>query len=97
VFGLENPHSLNHGRRQTQLGQRLTATLSNNTHIEPGTHSEHLQTCERRNVSWKNVVNRLKGTGYAPRILAYTKPRTYINLVVRETAINRNKKSPCWP
>ncbi len=65
------------------LQQQLIAALSSGATTEPGARSASLKTCERRSVSWRSVVERLKGTGYASRILSCTKPTTYTKLVVR--------------
>ena len=70
-------------REHALLEQTLIASLSNGADVEPGAHTAQLKTSERRNVSWKNVVTRLKGSGYASRILSCTKPTTYTKLVVR--------------
>ncbi len=68
---------------QSALQQQLIAALSNGAEVEAGTRSASLKTCERRSVSWRSVVERLKGAGYASRILSCTKPTTYTKLVVR--------------
>ncbi len=65
------------------LEQELTNALDSGVAVEPGAHTAQLKTTEGRNVSWKTVVIRLKGTGYASRILSCTKPTTYTKLVVR--------------
>ncbi len=65
------------------LQQQLIAALSSGATTEPGARSARLKTCERRSVSWRSVVERLKGAGYASRILSCTKPTTYTKLVVR--------------
>jgi len=66
-----------------ELERQLIASLSSDANVEKGTHTAELKTSERRNVSWKNVVIRLKGSGYVSRILSCTKPKTYTKLVVR--------------
>ena len=68
---------------QSALEQQLITSLDRGCKVEPGSHTAQLKTSERRNVSWKAVVIRLKGTGYASRILSCTKPKTYTKLVVR--------------
>ncbi len=68
---------------QSALEQSLTSALGNGAVVEPGAHTAQLKTTERRTVSWKAVVIRLKGSGYASRILSCTKPKTYTKLVVR--------------
>ena len=65
------------------LQQQLIAALSSGATTEPGARSASLKTCERRSVAWKDVVIRLKGAGYASRILSCTKPKTFLKLVVR--------------
>jgi len=68
---------------QSALQQQLIAALSSGAEVESGGRSASLKTCERRSVSWRSVVERLKGAGYASRILSCTKPTTYTKLVVR--------------
>ncbi len=70
-------------REHTDLEQKLIASLSSGAEVEPGAHTAQLKTNQRRNVSWKDVVSRLKGSGYVSRILSCTKPKTYTKLVVR--------------
>ena len=68
---------------QAALQQQFMTALSSGATTEPGARSASLKTCERRSVAWKDVVIRLKGTGYASRILSCTKPKTFLKLVVR--------------
>ncbi len=68
---------------QSALEQQLSTALDSGCKVEPGAHTAQLKITERRNVSWKAVVIRLKGSGYASRILSCTKPKTYTKLVVR--------------
>ncbi len=68
---------------QSALQLQLIAALQGGVEVEAGARSASLKTCERRSVSWRSVVERLKGAGYASRILSCTKPTTYIKLVVR--------------
>ncbi len=65
------------------LEQKLIASLSSGAEVEPGAHTAQLKTTQRRNVSWKNVVIRLKGSGYVNQVLSHTKPKTFLKLVVR--------------
>ncbi len=65
------------------LERQLTASLDSGAVVEPGNHTAKLRTTERRNVSWKKVVIRLKSEGYANKVLSATKPTTYTKLVVR--------------
>ncbi len=68
---------------QSALEQQLTTALDSGAVVEPGNHTAKLRTTERRNVSWKKVVIRLKSEGYAKKVLSATKPTTYTKLVVR--------------
>ncbi len=68
---------------QSALQEQLIAALGSGAQVEAGAHSASLKTCERRSVSWRSVVERLKGAGYASRILSCTKPTTFLKLVVR--------------
>ncbi|MCH8320079.1 MAG: hypothetical protein IH790_03860 [Acidobacteria bacterium] len=68
---------------QLALVRQLITAIGSGANVEKGMHTAQLKTSERRNVSWKAVVIRLKGSGYASRILSHTKPKTYIKLVVR--------------
>ena len=67
----------------SELEQTLLTSLSGGAEVEPGSHTAQLKTTQRRNVSWKNVVIRLKGSGYVSQVLSHTKPKTYTKLVVR--------------
>ncbi len=66
-----------------ELERQLIASLSSDANVEKGTHTAQLKTSERRNVSWKSVVVRLKGSGYVRQVLSHTKPKTFLKLVVR--------------
>ncbi len=68
---------------QSALEHQLTTALDSGAVVEPGNHTAKLRTTERRNVSWKKVVIRLKSEGYANKVLSATKPTTYTKLVVR--------------
>ena len=68
---------------QLALEQQLTSDLANGFKVESGTHTANLKTTERRNVSWRSVVERLKGSGYVKLVLSSTKPKTYVKLIVR--------------
>jgi len=68
---------------QSTLQEQLIAALSNGTEVEAGVRSANLKACERRSVSWRSVVERLKGTGYVSQVLSHTKPKTFLKLVVR--------------
>ena len=66
-----------------QLQKQLIADLRSGATTEPGARTASLKTCERRSVSWRAVVERLKGAGYAQNVLSHTKPTTCTKLVVR--------------
>ena len=68
---------------KSALQQQLIAALGSGASVEAGARSASLKTCERRSVSWRSVVERLKGAGYASRILSCTKPTSYTKLIVR--------------
>ena len=70
-------------QERAELEQTLLTSLSAGAEVEPGSHTAQLKTTQRRNVSWKNVVIRLKGSGYVSQVLSHTKPKTYTKLVVR--------------
>lgn len=50
--------------------------------IETGDRTASIKLVERRNVSWRQVVIRIKSLGYVNRILAATKPSTFFKLEV---------------
>lgn len=63
---------------ETSLRARLEAGVS----VEIGTLRAYLKPGERRSVSWKSVVERELGEGYATRVLAATRPDKFVTLVV---------------
>ena len=67
---------------QAVLERDLKLALANGTSVEPGKHLASLKTTARKNVSWKTVVERLRGAGYARKVLAATKPTNYTRLIV---------------
>ena len=70
-------------KERGELEQQLIAQLSSGVQVEPGARSASLKTYDRRTVSWRAVVIRLKGAGYAQNVLSHTKPTTITQLVVR--------------
>ncbi len=50
--------------------------------VEPGILKAVLKVTERRTVPWKQVVERELGEAYATRVLAATRPETYVTLMV---------------
>jgi len=65
------------------LEQQLTNAIASGAEVESGIHTASLKATERRNVSWRSVVERIKGAGYVRQVLSHTKPKTYTKLVVR--------------
>jgi hypothetical protein len=65
-----------------QIATEIGASLRSGAVIEPGLLRAFLKTNERRNVSWKAVVERELGEGYAKRVLASTKPDPITSLIV---------------
>jgi len=70
-------------REHADLESQLITSLDGGCKVEPGAHTAQLRSTERRNISWKKVVIRLKSEGYANKVLSATKPTTYTKLVVR--------------
>ncbi len=69
-----------------ELRRRLEsakAELETGAPVEPGVLQAFLKVVERRSVPWKQVVERELGEAYATRVLAATKPETYVTLVVK--------------
>lgn len=65
-----------------QIEAEIRASLESGAAVEPGIFRAFLKTTERRNVSWKEVVERELGEGYAKRVLAATKPDPTTRLIV---------------
>lgn len=65
------------------LKQDLIDRLDQGVGVEGGDHTAELKTIERRSVSWKQVVIRLKSLGYVKQVLASTKPSFFFKLTVR--------------
>jgi len=51
--------------------------------VSKGERTASMIKVPRRSPNWKNVVIRLKGEGYAKRVLAAFKPTFYFKLTVR--------------
>ena len=66
-----------------ELEQQLIAQLSSGIQVESGARSACLKSYDRRSVSWKAVVIRLRDEAYIKRVLAATKPTRVIKLVVK--------------
>ena len=70
---------------EAQLGEAHTdvqSALEAGAAVEPGLFRASLKITERRNVSWKSVVERELGEDYATRVLSATKPDKYTHLIV---------------
>jgi hypothetical protein len=65
------------------LKQDFIDRLDQGVGVEGGDHTAELKTIERRSVSWKQVVVRLKSLGYVKQVLASTKPSFFFKLTVR--------------
>ena len=85
----ELAHVLELRRQREALDERIQeaegairTALEAGANVQEGIFSAYLKTTERRSVSWKNVVERELGEDYAKRVLAATKPDTFISLVV---------------
>jgi len=65
------------------MKESLIERLRDNTPVEHGSHTATLSFTERRSVSWKGVVIRLKGEGYANNVLKNTKPTLLTSLKVK--------------
>jgi len=61
----------------------LIDALNNGAKVQPGERVAEVKTHERRNVSWKDVVIRLKSIGYTRQVLAGTESITIFKLVVK--------------
>ena len=64
------------------LEATVEAQLADGFAVEPGLLTAKVETFERRSVSWRGVVERIKGVGYAENILKHTKPTVHARLVV---------------
>jgi hypothetical protein len=65
------------------LKDDIIMRLDDGTSVEIGERTADIQSIERRSVSWKQVVIRLKDAAYATRVLAATKPTFFFKLTVR--------------
>lgn len=61
----------------------LIDALQGGAKVQPGERVATVRTEERRSVSWKKIVIRLKSVGYCNNILANTKPFDVFKLVVK--------------
>lgn len=66
-----------------EIKDDIIMRLDDGTSVEIGERTADIQSIERRSVSWKQVVIRLKDAAYATRVLAATKPTFFFKLTVR--------------
>lgn len=66
-----------------EIKQELISNIEAGAKVEDGPRTAKVETIERRSVSWKDVVIREKGEGYAKQVLASTKPSFSSKLVVK--------------
>ncbi len=69
--------------RARELKDDLIDSLNQGAKVEDGPRIARVDRSERRNVSWKDVVIRLKSIGYTRRVLAGTESITVFKLVVK--------------
>lgn len=65
------------------LKDDLITRLTKGANVEDGERTAKAIEIERRTVSWKQIVIRLKNTEYVKRVLAATKPTFFVKLTVR--------------
>lgn len=61
----------------------LIDSLIKGAKVEEGARIAIVSEVEKRCVSWRKIVIRLKSVGYVAQVLASTKPSTYFKLVVK--------------
>jgi hypothetical protein len=66
----------------TVAESEVKLALEAGAEVEAGLFRASLKITKRRNVSWKNVVERELGEDYAARVLAATRADSYTNLEV---------------
>ena|SRR5258708_5265655 len=66
----------------TVAESEVKLALEAGAEVEAGLFRASLKLTKRRNVSWKNVVERELGDDYAARVLSATRPDTYTSLEV---------------
>jgi hypothetical protein len=66
----------------TVAESEVKIALEAGTEVEVGLFRASLKVTKRRNVSWKNVVERELSEDYAARVLAATHPDSYASLEV---------------
>jgi hypothetical protein len=80
-------------KKHDELAEKLRAkekefqdALGSGAVVAGGVLTAFIKTWERRDVSWKAVVEREIGEEYAKRVLAATQPQKYSKLVVEAAA-----------
>ena len=63
--------------------EALIYGLGTGMEIEDGSRTARIEISTRKSVCWKEVVIRVKGQGYANKVLASTKPITVTKLIVQ--------------
>ena len=74
------------GSLQLDLGELkddLIQRIGKGAKVEIGERTAILKIIERRSVSWRQVVIRLKGNSYVARVIASTKPKAFSQLEVK--------------
>jgi len=66
-----------------ELKGDLIDSINRGVKVENGARIARVDRSERRNVSWKDVVIRLKSIGYTRQVLAGTESVTCFKLVVK--------------
>ena len=66
-----------------ELKTDLIKRIGKGAKVEMGERTAILRIIERRSVSWRQVVVRLKGNPYVARVIASTKPKSFPQLEVR--------------
>jgi hypothetical protein len=69
--------------RLEAMKDQLLSELKNGVPVEAGTLKANIKITERRNVAWKQIIERELGSAFAMRVLAATKPQQYENLEVK--------------
>lgn len=82
-------HVLEMRRQRDALDEQLKeaesavrGALEAGAQVEPGIFHARLKITERRSVAWKEVCARELGDAFTTRVLAATRPDTFVSLVV---------------
>lgn len=66
-----------------ELKGDLIDSINRGVKVENGARIAKVTEVEKRTVSWREVVIRLKSVGYVAKVLASTKPSTFFKLEVK--------------